>query len=116
MVFSLILFLCGWVHPVHVSVTEINYSEKDKALQVLTKPRREIMWNDLEGPWLMAGFFSLLDEKTEALSWLERATARGWINYPLFCRMDPFLAGIRDEPRFQKLMERIKPEWENFKV
>jgi len=90
--------------------------EKDKALQVLTKPKREIMWNDLEGPWLMAGFFSLLDEKAEALSWLERAAARGWINYPLFCRMDPFLAGIRDEPRFQKLMERIKPEWENFKV
>jgi TolB-like protein/Tfp pilus assembly protein PilF len=90
--------------------------EKDRALRTLTKPRREILWNDPEGPWLMAGCFGLLDEKTEALSWLERAAARGWINYPLFCRIDPFLASIRDEERFQKLMERIKREWESFTV
>jgi TolB-like protein len=90
--------------------------EKDKVLRALTKPRREILWNDPEGPWLMAGFFGLLDEKTEALSWLERAAARGWINYPLFYRIDPFLACVRGEERFQKLMERIKREWENFTV
>jgi non-specific serine/threonine protein kinase len=90
--------------------------EKDKALQALTKPRREILWNDPEGPWLMAGCFALLEAKNEALTWLERAASRGWINYPLFCRIDPFLASIRDEARFQKLMERIKREWENFTV
>ncbi|MFZ2052912.1 MAG: tetratricopeptide repeat protein [Candidatus Aminicenantales bacterium] len=90
--------------------------EKDKALQALTKPKREILWNDPEAPWLMAGCFAQLDEKTEALSWLERAAARGWINYPLFCRIDPFLASIRDEERFQKLMERIKREWGRFEV
>ncbi len=88
--------------------------DKDKALQALTKPLRDIFWNDPEGPWLMAGGFALLGEKAEALSWLERAVARGWINYPLFSRIDPFLAKIRDEERFQKLMERVKREWENF--
>ena len=88
--------------------------EKDKALQALTKPLRDIFWNDPEGPWLMAGGFALLGEKAEALSWLERAVARGWVNYPLFSRIDPFLANIRDEERFQKLMERVKREWENF--
>jgi TolB-like protein len=87
--------------------------EKDKALQVLTKPKRDILWNDPEGPWLMAGGFALLGEKAEALAWLERAVARGWSNYPLFSRIDPFLANIRSEERFQKLMERVKGQWES---
>lgn len=90
--------------------------EKDKALQTLTKQKREILWKDPEGPWLIAGVFALLDDKNEALSWLERAVARGWANYPLFSRIDPFLANIRGEDRFQKLMERIKRDWENFEV
>jgi hypothetical protein len=29
---------------------------------------------------------------------------------------DPRLKGIRGEPLFQKLMERVKHEWENFEV
>ncbi|MBP1768595.1 MAG: TolB protein, partial [Candidatus Aminicenantes bacterium] len=90
--------------------------EKEQALQVLNKKNREILWNDPEGPWLMAGVFALLDDKNEALSWLERAVARGWANYPLFSRIDPFLANIRGEPRFKKLMERVKREWEHFEL
>jgi TolB-like protein/Tfp pilus assembly protein PilF len=88
--------------------------EKDRAHRALPKAKKEILWNDLEGPWLAAGCFSLLGEKNESLAWLERAAARGWINYPLFCRIDPFLATIRDEERFQKLMQRVRPEWESF--
>ena len=34
----------GWLHPVHISVTEINYSEKDKALQMTSR----IFIDDLE--------------------------------------------------------------------
>ena len=90
--------------------------EKGQALQALNKKYREILWNDPEGPWLMAGVFALLDDKDEALSWLERAVARGWVNYPLFSRIDPFLANIRGEQRFQKLMERVKHEWEHFEL
>jgi len=30
--------------------------------------------------------------------------------------IDPFLANIRGEPRFQKLMQRVKYEWEHFEV
>ena len=90
--------------------------QKDRVLQALTKQKREILWKDPEGPWLMAGCFALLDDKNEALSWLERAVARGWANYPLFSKIDPFLANIRSEERFQKLMERVKREWESFKV
>jgi TolB-like protein/predicted Zn-dependent protease len=90
--------------------------EKDKALKLLAKPKREPLWNDPEAPWFIAGCFALLGEKSEALSWLERAAARGWINHPLFTRIDPFLASIRGEERFRKLMERVQHEWENFTV
>jgi len=87
--------------------------EKDKVLQALTKTNREILWNDPEGPWLMAGCFAHLNDKNEAFLWLERAIARGWVNYPLFSRIDPLLTNIRSEERFQKLMERVRHSWES---
>jgi hypothetical protein len=30
--------------------------------------------------------------------------------------IDPWLQNIRSEPRFQKLRERVKYEWEHFEV
>jgi hypothetical protein len=62
----------------------------------------------------MAGPFALLDEKKEALYWLENAVNQGFINYPFIDKYDPFLANIRGEERFKKLMERVKYEWEHF--
>jgi hypothetical protein len=47
---------------------------------------------------------------------LEYATSRGFINYPFLNEYDPLLENIRGEPRFKKLMERVKHEWENFEV
>ncbi len=38
------LSLLSYLHPVHMSVTEINYSEKDKALQITSR----IFIDDLE--------------------------------------------------------------------
>jgi eukaryotic-like serine/threonine-protein kinase len=57
---------------------------------------------------------ALLGEKKESMDWLENAVNRGFINYPLLAVKDPFLANIRGEPRFKKLMERVKYEWEHF--
>jgi hypothetical protein len=37
MIFSFLLSLAGLFHPIHLSVTEINYSEKDKTLQISTR-------------------------------------------------------------------------------
>ncbi len=44
MIFFLLLTLMGLPHPVHLSVTEIAHSEKDKALQITTR----IFIDDLE--------------------------------------------------------------------
>ena len=43
MITFLYIFL-AWLHPVHISVTEIDYSEKDKALQITSR----IFIDDLE--------------------------------------------------------------------
>lgn len=48
--------------------------------------------------------------------WLENAINRGRIDYYFLYEKDPFLENIRSEPRFKKLMERVKHEWENFEV
>ncbi len=88
--------------------------EKEKALDTFTDKAREFFWNDPEVPWFGASLFALVDEKEEALRWLEHSVDRGWINYPVFAERNPFFANIRGEERFKKLMERVKYEWEHF--
>lgn len=41
---TLLYVFLYWMHPVHISVTEIDYSEKDKALQITSR----IFIDDLE--------------------------------------------------------------------
>jgi hypothetical protein len=90
--------------------------EKKKALDSISKETENWAWNDPDIPSIWAGHFALLNEKEKALDWLERAVERGCINYPFLAEQYPFLENIRGEPRFKKLMERVKHEWENFEV
>lgn len=105
--------------PQHIlswSILLFKYSlqgEKDKALQLLTEERKNYALKDYHFPWLMAECFALLDEKEDALDWFELAIGKGWINYPLFSELDPFLENIRGEARFKKLIEKVKYEWQH---
>ena len=90
--------------------------DKSKALGSLTDQTKEIVWDDLDGSWITADLYALINEKEQSLDWLEHMIDRGFINYPLFFKIDPFLENIRGEERFKKLMERVKHEWENFEV
>ncbi len=63
--------------------------------------------------WL-ASYLALIGEKEKALDWLENAVNCGFLNYPLLAERDPWFANIRGEPRFKKLLERVKSEWERF--
>jgi tetratricopeptide (TPR) repeat protein len=65
---------------------------------------------------LLAEYHSVLGDMVGALDWLERSVALGCINYPFLGQYDPFLANLRGEERFKKLMERVKKEWEEFEV
>ena len=64
----------------------------------------------------IAGWYTLLDDKESALKYIERIHEKGLINYPLLAEYDPLLENIRDEPRFKKLLQTVKKEWENFEV
>ena len=90
--------------------------EKSKALESLNDNIKNFFWNDADLPFLGAGGFALVDEKKEAIQWLEHAINKGFINYPILSEIDPFLENIRGEARFKRLAEQVKHEWENFEV
>jgi serine/threonine protein kinase len=90
--------------------------KREEALRSVTP--QVLVWGriDFTSPWFLAGPYSLIGETEEALNWLEQGVNLGCINYPFLNEYDSFLENIRGEPRFKKLMERVKREWENFEV
>ena len=68
---------------------------------------------DPECAYHLASFYGFLNRREDALAWLETAIDRGIRPYPLMLA-DPFLENIRNEPRFVKLMERVKRDWESY--
>ncbi len=90
--------------------------EKSKALETISKEVKIYFWNDPEVQWFGICNYALINEKEEALNWLEHVINRGFINYPFLNDRIPFLENIRGEERFRKLMVRVKHEWENFEV
>jgi tetratricopeptide (TPR) repeat protein len=88
--------------------------DREKAFKLMTPDFRKTCLRDLEWSYYVADAFALMDEKKEALDWLENAVNRGFISYPFISQHDTFLENIRGEERFKKLMERVKYEWEHF--
>jgi serine/threonine protein kinase/tetratricopeptide (TPR) repeat protein len=91
-------------------------NEPDLAMTALSDASIDYLWNDADLPWNMAALFALMNRKEDAYRWLERALARGSINYRLFAHDDPFFENLRGDERFQQLMDLIKPKWERFEV
>ena len=94
----------------------VKMQDKDKTTLEMTPDFKKTCHRDITFSHHLAGIFSLLGSKEDALDWLQNAIERGFINYPLLAEKDPWLASIRNEPRFKKLMERVKYEWEHFEV
>ncbi|MBW1764787.1 MAG: hypothetical protein JRJ23_08625 [Deltaproteobacteria bacterium] len=89
---------------------------KERVFQEITPDFKKTVQRNPFNSHPLASFFALIDEKEEALNWLENAVNRGFINYPFLNEYDPFLKNIRGEKRFIKLMERVKHEWDFFEV
>jgi serine/threonine protein kinase/Flp pilus assembly protein TadD len=89
--------------------------DKEKALGLITPDfvktcRRDHHWSFFVGLAL-----ALADAREESMDWLENAFNGGFVNYPELSR-DRHLDSLRGEERFQKLLERVKYEWEHFEV
>ena len=63
-----------------------------------------------------AQYYALAGDEKNALSWLEKAVSRGYLNYPFLSWQDPFFSRLRGDPRFEKLLQRVKREWEEFEA
>ncbi|OVE79252.1 hypothetical protein BVY01_02965, partial [bacterium I07] len=90
--------------------------KKNEALKSVTPEVQKWSSNDFTNPWYLVLGYSIIDDKEQALNWLEKWIDLGCINYPFLNKYDPFLENIRGDERFKKLMERVKYEWENFEV
>jgi TolB-like protein/tRNA A-37 threonylcarbamoyl transferase component Bud32/Flp pilus assembly protein TadD len=89
---------------------------KEEALNQITNELLEFVQHDCEWASILIECYALIGENEKALELLEHSIDGGLINYPFLNEYDPFLENIRSEPRFKKLMERVKHEWENFEV
>jgi len=93
-----------------------HQGNKTKALESVTEEFKTTAREDEIYPIWMAESYSLIDEKKEAIDWIEHVVDFGFINYHFLNEYDPFLDDIRSEPRFKKLMERVNYLSEHFEV
>jgi len=96
-----------------------KYAFQGKKSEVLCSISREFMtWaqRDWMASFWLSEIFALINENDKALDWLGQAANLGFINYPFLNEYNPYLKNMRKEARFQKLMEEIRPQWENFEL
>lgn len=90
--------------------------DRAEVLRLANGPYRLTAEWDAEIPWALATTHAAVGAEDEALFWLERAIANGMINYPFLSEHDRNFVSLRDEVRFEQLMERARREWERFEV
>jgi eukaryotic-like serine/threonine-protein kinase len=88
--------------------------DRNAVLKIMTPELREsARWDDLFC-WWSADCLALVGETGAAIDFVERAVALGIINHPFLSRHEPFLASLRGEERFVRLMEQVHRAWEVF--
>lgn len=87
-----------------------------EALKSTTQGVTAIAEWDLQYSWFLAECHALVGNKKEAFRWLDNAVHRGFLNYPLVRKLDPFLDNLRGEEQFEKLVDKVKYGWERFEV
>jgi serine/threonine-protein kinase len=74
--------------------------------ELLSWARRDHFWS-----LMVSQVYALAGNPVDALAWLEHAADAGFINCPF---RDRLLDSVRGTERFERLMERVKREWESF--
>jgi TolB-like protein/Tfp pilus assembly protein PilF len=70
--------------------------------------------NDTQFTFFTASLFALAGSDDRALDWVQYAIDDGFSNYPWLAEIDPFLARLRGNTRFEELLRKAKAEWEGW--
>jgi serine/threonine protein kinase len=77
---------------------------------------REAIWGDFQYTYIQAQAYALLNRKDDALRWLEQSCQLGNIHYPYLSKRDPILESLRSDPRFDRIMQRVRVRQEGFEA
>ncbi len=128
------LFLFAWLHaasgdlreadrvtdalarhdPGHVLVELMSFAryawhgERQPALDTVTERLEKAAWWDDIYPLLMAEAYALVGEAERALYWLDHAIGYGIANVRFLQQYDPFLANLRTDERFERLISKAR--------
>lgn len=82
-----------------------------ETLDPLTEAETEAASADIQWCWTAAQGHALAGEPDEAVAWMERAVAVGFVNYPLAALYDPLLAPLRGHAAYDALLRQIEAAW-----
>src|SRR5256885_6128610 len=88
--------------------------DRERVLTSITPDLREAAATDDIFSWWMADCYALVGERDAALDCVQRMIDLGMFNYPFLAQYEPFLAALRDEPRFAVLLEQARKQWDAF--
>lgn len=86
--------------------------DRAHALAGLTPELIAALEGDPQYCWFVAQCHALVGDADGGIRWIETAVSRGFINYGVLARFDPFLANLRSDPRFDTLMHTVKQRGE----
>jgi serine/threonine protein kinase/tetratricopeptide (TPR) repeat protein len=76
--------------------------------ETITEERRAWCATDPTYSQMLAEAFAMAGARDEAFEWLGIAIGRGLLCYDFIARLDPFLAPLREDPRWPTVLERVK--------
>ena len=86
--------------------------DRDAAAGVVSPALQEAARSSEMYSRFLAQIYAMAGDVERSLDYLERTVAIGLAHYPYLSRHDPFLGQVRETPRFERLMEKVKAEWD----
>jgi serine/threonine protein kinase/Tfp pilus assembly protein PilF len=104
------------IHRLALLLRYAFVGERAKALSWMTPEALQTCRRDFSFSLNVACAYVMLDDVDTALDWLENAIERGFLNHRYLGDIDPILAPLRGDHRFQALLARAKERQAEFET